>query len=323
MLVLNPVETLRTAVPVRSEHEQIVRRALLHRQSARTEIEYGKAWNYFEAWCKRNNYVALPADPLTVAAYLADSAREHKLSTLRQWSAAIGSKHRTAQFEDPTRSEGCKETLEGLAREYGATQEKKAPITREELAEMIVRTEDDLRGTRDRALLLVGFAGALRRSEIVALEVRDVEFVRGDVVLTLRQSKTDQTKRGQTICLPADANTILNPAVALREWLTVAEITDGKVFRKVDRWGKVWTHGLTAPRVAETVKRYAELAGIDTDRVSGHSLRAGFITTAIHAGYTAAQVAEISRHKSMDVLQGYVRDSGKMQRDVIRTVLEG
>lgn len=326
MLDLNPIPPVRSMVPVSPEHEQNVRRALQHRKSARTLLEYAKAWGYFETWCAQNAYTALPADPLIVAAYLADKARQPKgpkFATLCQWSAAIGYKHRTAQLNDPTRADGCRQTLEGLAREYGTAQTKKAPITRDELQKMILATSDDLRGARDRALLLVGFAGAFRRSELIALEVRDIDFSDGDAVLILRQSKTDQTKHGETIRMPGDENTLLNPVGALRGWLIAAEIGDGKVFRKVDRWGKVWARGLSAPSVAEIVKRYAVCANIDEKRVSGHSLRAGFITTAIHAGYTAPQVAEISRHKSMDVLQGYVRDSGKMQRDVIRGVLKG
>lgn len=311
-------------VPARLEHEQIVRRALLHRKSARTLHEYEKAWRYFDTWCAQHGYSALPADAFIVSAYLADAARRNKkVSTLRQWSAAIGYKHRLAQCDDPTRAEGCKETLEGLAREYGTAQAKEAPITRDELAQMLLSASDDLRGARDRALLLVGFCGALRRSELVALEVRDIAFLDGDAVLTLRQSKTDQSKHGETICLPSDADARLNPVSALREWLFAAQLSEGKVFRKVDRWGQVWARGLTAPRVAETVKKYAALAGIDPQRVSGHSLRAGFITTAARRGMTAPQIATISRHKSMDVLQGYIRDAGKMQRDVIAAVLKG
>ena len=319
--------------PIRAEHEQMIRRALLHRKSARTLREYDKAWSYFQSWCKENDYIALPAEPLTVAAYLAACAqgftdkakRKHKpakLATLRQWSAAIGYKHRAAQYEDPTRAEGCKETLEGLAREYGTAQEKKEPITREELEQMILHTPDDLRGARDRALLLVGFSAALRRSELVALEMRDVTFSGGYARLTLRQSKTDQDKQGESIALPMDTNARLNPVAALVEWIERAEITEGKLFRKIDRWGKPWARGLTPGRVAETVKHYADLAGIDPERVSGHSLRAGFITSAARAGRTGEQIATVSRHKRMDTLQGYVRDAGKMQSDVVRAVLE-
>jgi site-specific recombinase XerD len=171
---------------------------------------------------------------------------------------------------------------------------------------MVKQTPANLIGIRDRALLLVAFAGALRRSELVGLSVNDLRETKAGLCLHIRVSKTDQERRGQNIAIAT--GTTACPVKALRTWLKVTEITSGPVFRSVFKSGRILANTLSDRSVANIVKSYAKLAGIDPAAVSGHSLRAGFMTSAAQNGASIFKMMKVSRHKSMDTLQGYVRD---------------
>jgi site-specific recombinase XerD len=162
-----------------------------------------------------------------------------------------------------------------------------------------------MHGVRDRAILLLGFACALRRSEIVALQVADLEEVSAGITVNIRKSKTDQEQAGQTVPLPTGH--FMKPVQALRDWLDRAGITEGAIFRRVSPGGVVLADPLNPPAVAAVVKRYAGLAGLPPAAYAGHSLRAGFVTSAVEEGASAVRVAEITRHRSLDTVQVYVR----------------
>jgi integrase len=164
---------------------------------------------------------------------------------------------------------------------------------------------DTLIGKRDRALLLLGFAGAFRRSELVALTVADLIEAEGGFRVLIRRSKTDQEGQGQEIAIPAGGK--LRPVEAIKTWLAAARIATGPVFRPVAKGGRVLPQPLTDRSVANIVKAYAAEAGLDPDLFSGHSLRAGFLTSAAEAGASLLKMAEVSRHASLDTLRGYVR----------------
>jgi integrase len=160
---------------------------------------------------------------------------------------------------------------------------------------------------RDRALLLVGFGGALRRSELVALDVADIQEAETGLLVTIRGSKTDQERAGATIAIAR--GDVACPAKALREWLDAAGVESGPIFRPIDKGGTVRASRLTDRSVANIVKAYAERAGFDASTFSGHSLRAGFLTSAAGKGASIFKMMDVSRHKSVDTLRGYVRDA--------------
>ena len=172
---------------------------------------------------------------------------------------------------------------------------------------MVTKAGNDLKGTRDRALLLLGFAGAFRRSELVALNVDDLQFCEGGLRVTIRKSKTDQEGMGATIGIVSGS--IACPVDAVRTWITAARITEGSLFRPVTKTGKVSMHRLSARAVAELVKTYARRAGLNAAKFSGHSLRAGFLTSAAARGASIFKMMDVSRHKSVDTLRAYVRDA--------------
>ena len=169
------------------------------------------------------------------------------------------------------------------------------------------RPSTDLKGLRDRALLLLGFAGAFRRSELVALDVADLQFCDGGLRVTIRKSKTDQEGLGATIAIARGS--IACPVDAVRAWIKAAGIVDGPLFRPVTRTGKISARRLSARAVAELVKTYARRAGLKAADFSGHSLRSGFLTSAAARGASIFKMMDVSRHKSVDTLRGYVRDA--------------
>jgi site-specific recombinase XerD len=177
---------------------------------------------------------------------------------------------------------------------------------RHKIPPQATNTGADLKGLRDRALLLIGFAGALRRSELVALNIEDIEEAPDGIKITIRHSKTDQEGAGQTIAIPFGK--IACPVAALKEWIAAAGIGSGALFRSVNRYGKVGER-LTDQSVSDVVKEHAERLRLDPKQFAGHSLRAGFLTSAASRGASIFKMMDVSRHRSVDTLRGYVRDA--------------
>jgi site-specific recombinase XerD len=276
-------------------------------KAASTRKAYGSDFRLFREWCEARGVMALPAAPETVAAYLAAHAGTSKASTLGRRIAAIRYAHKLAGLVLPTDAEGVKATMRGIRRTYGSARTRKAPAVAGKMLGMVATAPDKLAGLRDRALLLVGFGGALRRSELVALDVEDIPQTETGLLVKIRGSKTDQEREGVTIAIAK--GDIACPARALREWLDAAGIVDGPIFRPIDKGGTVRASRLTCRSVANIIKAYAERAGFDASTFSGHSLRAGFPTSAAGNGASIFKMMDVSRHKSVDTLRGYVRDA--------------
>lgn len=278
-------------------------------KSAATRWAYRSDFALFHAWCEAKTVLALPAQPGTVAAYLAaEASRGAKPSTIGRRLAAIRYAHRLAGQEPPTGSEPVKATLRGIRRTSGNAPARKAPATADKIIAMVSMAADaNLKGIRDRAILLLGFAGAFRRSELVALDVADLEFCDGGLRVMIRRSKTDQEGQGATIAIVPGS--IACPVEATRNWIEASGITDGPLFRSVSRGGKISNSRLSGRAVAEVVKAYAGKAGLEAADFSGHSLRSGFLTSAARRGASIFKMMDVSRHKSVDTLRGYVRDA--------------
>ncbi len=260
----------------------------------------------FAAWCAQRGATALPAHVGIVAAYLSSLASDgRKASTIGRRAASIGYHHKLAGHEPPTNAEGVKVVLRGIRRTIGTARAGKAPATADVLMQMVALCPDNMIGRRDRALLALGFAGAFRRSELCALEVADLVEVPDGLRVLIRRSKTDQTGEGQEVAIPRGYK--LRPVEAVQAWLAAAEISSGPVFRAVTKGGKVSDQPLADDSASKIVKRYAARVGLEVASFSGHSLRSGFLTSAAEAGTSIWKLAEVSRHKSLDTLRGYVR----------------
>lgn len=276
-------------------------------KSPATRRAYKTDFAIFRTWCESRHLEALPASPATVCAYLASEAKRSKTSTIGRRVAAIRYAHKLANFSVPTDDELVKATMRGIRRTIGAAAVKKAPATGDLLMAMASTTGEGLKGQRDRALLLLGFAGAFRRSELVGLDVADLQETEDGYRVTIAQSKTDQEGQGQTIAIIRGARAC--PVKAVKAWLAAASISAGPIFRPVGKGGRVSGARLSADAVAVVVKEAAERAGLDATIFAGHSLRSGFLTSAAKRGASVFKMMDVSRHRSIDTLRGYVRDA--------------
>jgi integrase len=255
---------------------------------------------------------------VVIVAYLLLLAEARKsISTLERALAAIAAYHRLDGQLDPTNDEHVRVVMKGIRYKLGTAAQKKAPVRLAVLEAMIgALAGDSLMSRRDRALLLVGYAGAFRRSELVALDVADAQI---GLMLTIRvrQSKTDQAKKGTSKFIPPIEGPLC-PVQALRTWLKAAEIQSGPLFRPIDRWGHVRDGRLTDKTVARVVKNAATRAGFEESQFAGHSLRSGFITEAASAGELSRDIMAQSGHQSEAVMRGYIQDAGLGAMSAVR-----
>lgn len=250
---------------------------------------------------------AIPASSELVARYLAVHAEIMSPFTLARRLVAIGKAHAAERLENPCKTELVRSVLRGIRRVHGSAQRQVDPLLREDVLAVIDALPSTLKGIRDRALLLIGFAGAFRRSELVGLNVEDVKFVAEGLILKLRRSKTDQDGEGRDIGIPF-ARSRACPVKALRAWLDQAAITEGPIFRGVAKGGRIQPLAMTSQSVALVIKHYAAKVGLDPEKFSGHSLRAGLITSAAKLGVSTHKIRQQSGHRSDAMLSRYIRD---------------
>ncbi len=272
---------------------------------------YAADWRHFVDWAATHDLQALPASPETIALYLAALARTHKSATITRRLTSITKAHQAHGLVSAATVQelAVGETLKGIRRTLGTAQKGKAPLLTADLLQVLAHLSPNLAGTRDRALLLVGYAGALRRSELAALDGEDVSWVDEGVVLTLRRSKTDQQGQGRQVAIPRGAHGQTCPVRALRGWMEAASLTKGALFRPVDRHGKLRSGRLHGDAVGEIVKRALGRAGFEVARFGGHSLRAGFATQAARNGATAFDIMRQTGHRSVQTVSRYVREA--------------
>jgi site-specific recombinase XerD len=291
------------------EAEGAAREYMRRSKAPNTVRAYRADWRHFEAWCQERGLPSLPASEDTVALYLADLASWARTSTIQRRLSAIAEAHRVAGHEPPTRGAKVRLTWSGIRRTKGTAEEGKAPVLTPDLRRMVATCDDSLLGLRDRALLLLGFAGAFRRSELVSLDVADLSFVPEGLTVLLRRSKTDQEGAGEKIGIPWGARGETCPVRAVRAWLDASGIGEGPIFRPIDRHGNILPKRLSPQAVAIVVKRRAEAAGLDPRRYAGHSLRAGLATSAAVAGASERSIMKQTRHKSLPMVRRYIREA--------------
>lgn len=250
---------------------------------------------------------SIPASPERIAEYLSAFGGKLSASTLSRRVVAIGRAHTSQGCQNPCRSDLVRVVLRGIRRTHGTAQ-KRVRAAEASLVTDMVRDMVGISGLRDRALLLLGFAGAFRRSELVALTVGDLEFVDQGLIVHIRRSKTDQEGQGRKVAIPNARGTAC-PVKALRQWLDTAGIRTESVFRSISRTGRISEAGLTAQSVALIIKRHARRIGAEPANFSGHSLRAGLATSAAKAGVMPYKIRAQTGHTSDAMLQRYIRDA--------------
>ncbi len=319
--MLSTVTTPMTAPTPELAHLASEARAYLDAAKADATVRgYASDWRQFHSWCTERDVQALPAAPEVVAMYLTDLAGRKAVATLQRHLTSISQAHQVQGHETPISAPVVRQTWRGIRRTFGTASVGKAPARTAEVRAMVATLDDRPIGVRDRALLLVGFAGAFRRSELVALNVDDLADTVDGLVVTIRRSKTDQEGAGEQIGIPYGSDPATCPVRAYRAWLELAGITEGPVFRGVDRHGNIAERRLGGRAVADAVKRAAERAGLDPAKYAGHSLRAGLITSAAEAGVAERDIMRQSRHKSVPVMRRYIRGATVWQANAAAAV---
>jgi site-specific recombinase XerD len=268
---------------------------------------------HFSLYCHQHGLCPLPATPDTVALYVASLAGAGaRLSTIRRRLASISVAHQAAGHADsPTRSALVRTTVRGAARRLGSAPRQATALRLATLRRLLAATpEDTALGVRDRCALLLGFAGALRRSELAALEVADLRREEEGVVVRIRRSKTDPQAAGRELGIPRGRHPETCPVTATLRWVTVAGIDDGPLLRQVGRWGRISSQGLGDRSIALIVQRACARAGLDPADYAGHSLRSGFATEAAARGVPERAIMAQTGHRSVQVLRGYIRSGG-------------
>ncbi|WP_328811829.1 site-specific integrase [Rhodococcus sp. NBC_00294] len=344
-------------------------------RSAGTRRAYSSGWKRFADWCVRNGHVALPAHPVTVAAYLVDAAdtvtavgeRAYAAGTLSAWASAINHFHQTAGYTSPTKHHLVTAALAGIRRQYATAGDRprtqRAPLLVSDIRNLVETARlqcdgwaDDVYERRDTALLLLGFAGAFRRSELAGLECRDVTLHREDGLhIRLRKTKTDQEGRGVVRALPATDSHATCPPCAYVRWVQVVAAFDAggrpsvirllrggdpfdshvcrggvprtaaraPLFRAIAKNGNLGTTPLSGAAVHKTIRRRAERAGYDVALVSqlgGHSLRSGFVTQAFRNGADAHAIMRQTGHTTPAMLEHYARENAPLIGNAINDI---
>ena len=271
-------------------------------QSANTRHAYKCDLNHFLAWGGQ-----LPAADREIARYLADHAGLLSIATLRRRLVAIRSAHIVYALQDPTKSELVRLTFRGIRRIHGRPERRVAALGIADLKAIVSALGPSIRNIRDAAILLIGFAGAFRRSELAAINCADVRVDRAGAIIGIPRSKSDQEGHGRIVVIPRGDNSIC-PVAALEQWLVVSRCTEGAVFRAVTKGGKVMPTRLSSNAIAGVVKARVQAIGRDASRYSGHSLRAGFATAAAAAGVPQWRIKAQTGHRSDATLGRYIRE---------------
>jgi site-specific recombinase XerD len=270
--------------------------------SVNTWRAYRNDLQHFQAWGG-----SLPATPEQIASYLAYYAQKHTVSTLTRRLASLSKLHNAQHWANSVSSALVRSTLQGIRNQHGSKQRQVAPAIKEDILAM-VKNLKDTKGIRDKALLLIGFAGAFRRSELASLQYSDIEYVQQGILIYLRRSKTDQVGQGRKIAIPYARGAVC-PVIVLREWLQHSGITEGPIFRSINRHGLIGERMITPQSIALVIKERAKAAGLDSTNYSGHSLRAGLVTSAAQAGISSWKIRQQTGHKSDAMLHRYIRDA--------------
>ena len=286
-------------------------RYLAASQSEATKRAYAQDIRMFRAAGGR-----IPCDPATVMKYLAQHAEKLSVATLERRLIAIHQLHVENGFESPAKDVQVKKLMQGIRRFQGTKQRRVQALVKDDLLAALVMAERQIHAAkvaRDRAILLIGFAGAFRRSELTAICVEHITRLSSGIEIELPRSKTDQLGESRQVFIPTASVERRCPVLAIEKWLLVAEITDGFVFRSVSRHGNVGANGLTPHAVALIVKSSVSNSGGNAKLVSGHSLRAGYVTAAAEAGLQPYQIVETTGHKSLTALAKYIRPVSRIK----------
>ena len=283
---------------------------------------YKSDFNDFLIFCAQNGFKSLPSDPKIVSLYLTYlSTKNAKMSTLKRRLVSIGVIHKLKGLYLDTKHPAIIENIMGIKRRKGSLQKAKKPILINNLKKIInvidQEKKEEIKKLRDRSIILIGFSGGFRRNEIVSIDCDDLDFVPEGLKISIRRSKTDQFGEGFTKALPYFDNSQYCPVVSLKKLLDLSKINTGPVFRRFIKGSKLSEYRLTDQTVALLIKKYINLAGIDSRNYSGHSLRSGFATSAADSGVEERNIMAMTGHKSAEMVRRYIKDANLFKNNAL------
>jgi site-specific recombinase XerD len=285
---------------------------LRNSKSANTLRAYQSDYNNFLLFCSKNGFQAMPTQPKILALYLTHLSSRSKYSTLKRRLASISILHKAKGHYIDMKHPIIVENLMGIKRAIGSNQKGKKPLLINDLKLLVnaihQSKEKDLRKNRDKALILIGFSGGFRRSELVDIEYEDIEFVAEGVKIFVKRSKTDQSGEGMTKGIPYFDNENFCPVKALENWIRVSDLKKGKIFNISDK------------SVALTIKKYANYAGLDGHKYAGHSLRSGFATSTAESGAEERNIMAMTGHKSTEMVRRYIKEANLFKNNALNKI---
>jgi len=285
---------------------------LRNSKSTNTLRAYQSDYNDFSLFCSKNGFQVMPTQPKILALYITHLASYSKYSTLKRRLASISIIHKTKGHYIDTKHPIIVENLMGIKRTNGSNQKGKKPLLINDLKLLIKAIDEskekNIRKIRDKSLVLIGFSGGFRRSELVDIEYEDIEFVEEGVKIFVKRSKTDQSGEGMTKAIPYFENINFCPVKALNKWVVEAELKEGKIFNISDK------------SVALIIKKYANYAGLDAHRYAGHSLRSGFATSTAESGAEERNIMAMTGHKSTEMVRRYIKEANLFKNNALNKI---
>ena len=273
-------------------------------KSPNTLRAYKSDWKQFEKWCFANEMVSLPSSPQTVVFYITHLSGSYKVSSIKRKVACLSEAHRMSGMKNPVHSNIVEETLKGVSRTLGTAPSKKKAIRLSDIRQILPLLPESIIGIRDKALLLIGFAGGFRRSELVKLDISDIEFTDSGITIHIKKSKTDQEGAGYYKTIGKGRNITTCPVTTLKYWIEASGITEGKLFRSITKGGVIG-NSLSTNSVSKIIKKCISLIGLNASDFAGHSLRSGFISEAKEAGIMNELIMKMTNHKTASMISEY------------------
>jgi site-specific recombinase XerD len=285
---------------------------------------YKSDFNDFGAFCAKHGFSSMPTEPKVVSLYLTYLSANSKISTLRRRLVSIGVVHKLKGHYLDTKHPVIIENLMGIKRKKGSIQIGKKPILINHLKQIINVIDEEkiekIKKLRNRTLILIGFGGGFRRTELISIDHEDIDLVEEGVKITLRRSKTDQFGEGLVKGLPYFTNEKYCPVTSLKNWLNLSKIKTGPIFRRFAKGSILTSHRLTDQSVALIIKDCLKLAGIENQNFSGHSLRSGFATVAADSGADERSIMAMTGHKTTQMVRRYIRDANIFKNNALSKI---
>ena len=286
---------------------------------------YKSDFKDFGLFCAKNGFNSIPSEPKIVSLYLTYlSTKKAKMSTLKRRLVSIGVIHKLKGYYLDTKHPSIIENIMGIRRRKGSIQKGKKPLLINSLKQLINVIDQqkikEIKKLRDRTIILIGFSGGFRRNEIVSLDYDDLEFVNEGLKINLKRSKTDQFGFGLTKGLPYFTNSQYCPVISIKKWIKISEINSGPLFRRFTKGSNLSEDRLTDQSVALLMKKYLELAGIDSKNYSGHSLRSGFATSAAESGAEERSIMAMTGHKSTEMVRRYIKEANIFKNNPLNKI---